>query len=60
MIFLKQAITIAPILSDTNTIVIYRNNGEEIVVKLNRENKTILSAKKLQIDEVNFIRENYL
>lgn len=53
-------ITIAPILSDPYTLIIYRDSGEEIIVKVNKENKTIASVQKITIDEVNFIRENYL
>jgi len=53
-------ITVAPILENDSTLIIYRNNGEEVVVKINKETKTISSNKKIDIDEVNFIRDNYL
>jgi len=53
-------ITIAPTLTDTNTLVIYRDNGEEVVVKVFKESKTMSASQKITPDEVNFIRENYL
>lgn len=53
-------ITIAPIMSDPWTLVIYRDNGEEIVVKINKESKSLATSKRLTIEEVNFIKENYL
>lgn len=56
----QSLVIVAPLLSDPNSLVIYRDNGEEIIVKVNHESKTIASAKKLDIKEVNFIRENYL
>lgn len=60
MIEFLQHITTAPILSDNSRIVVYRDNGEEIEVKLNRETKTIESKTKLHENEVRFIKENYL
>lgn len=56
----QPLVTIAPLLTEPNTLVIYRENGEEIIVKVNMENKTIASAHKINIEEVNFVRENYL
>lgn len=53
-------IIVAPILSDPNTVVIYRDNGEELAVKINKETKTLSSSIKISIEEVNFIKENYL
>lgn len=53
-------IIIAPILSDPYTFVIYRDSGEEIIVKINNQTKTLSSVQKITIDEVNFIRDNYL
>jgi hypothetical protein len=55
-----EHITVAPTLSDPNTLVIYRGNGQEIVVIINNEAKSIRSEAKLDIEEVDFIRENYL
>lgn len=52
-------ITVAPILADAKTLVIYRDNGEEVVVKITNAG-TLSSEKKLNVEEVNFIRENYL
>lgn len=60
MEFPQHEITIAPVLSDPYTLVIYRDNGQEIIVKVNKENKSMACNQKLDIDEVNFIRENYL
>jgi hypothetical protein len=57
---LLKYITIAPTLADAKTLVIYRDNGEEIVVKTNNEKGTIVSEKKLSPEEVYFIKENYL
>lgn len=57
---MKEPIIIAPTLADSSTVVIYRSNGEEIVVKLYKEKKTLASEKKLSIKEVDFIKENYL
>jgi hypothetical protein len=54
------SVTVAPILAEPDTLVIYRDSGEEIVVKINKESKTMASSIKITIDEVNFIRENYL
>lgn len=56
----ESLITIAPTLSDPNILVIYRNNSDEIVVKVNKETKSISSNKKLEENEVIFIREKYL
>lgn len=47
-------------MTDPNSLVIYRDSGEEIIVKINKQTKTMASAQKLTIEEVNFIRENYL
>jgi len=52
-------IIVSPILSDAKTLIIYRDNGDEIVVKIT-DKGTFSSEKKLTIEEVNFIRENYL
>lgn len=52
-------ITVAPTLADAKTLVIYRDNGEEVVVKITNKG-TLSSEKKLSIDEVNFLKENYL
>jgi hypothetical protein len=53
-------IIVAPILSDAKTLILYRDNGEEILAKINTENKTITSEKKLNPDEIDFIKDNYL
>jgi|LakMenEpi03Oct11_1017367.scaffolds.fasta_scaffold00942_6 hypothetical protein len=54
-------VTIAPMMSDPRALVIYRESGEEIIVKINQENKASISCnQRLTIDEVNFIRKNYL
>jgi predicted transcriptional regulator len=52
-------ITVAPTLADAKTLVIYRDNGEEVVVKIT-DKGTLASEKKLSLEEVNFIKENYL
>ena len=52
-------IIVAPNLSDAKTIVIYRDNGEEIIVKIT-DKGTLASEKKLNVEEVNFIKEHYL
>lgn len=52
-------IIVAPTLSDAKTIVIYRDNGEEIIVKIT-DKGTLASEKKLNVEEVNFIKEHYL
>lgn len=57
--YLKH-ITVAPTLADAKTLIVYRDNGEEIVAKINTENKTISSEKKLNPDEIDFIKEAYL
>nr|WP_315173620.1 hypothetical protein [uncultured Flavobacterium sp.] len=57
---MNEPIIIAPTLADASTVVIYRSNGEEIVVKLYKEKGTLASEKKLIPEEVNFIKENYL
>ena len=56
----QSLVTVAPVLSDPHTLVIYRDNGQEIIVKVNTESKTLASAHKINIEEVKFIRENYL
>lgn len=53
-------VTIASILSEPNTLVIYRNSGDEIIVRINKETKSISSSKKLEEYEINFIKEKYL
>lgn len=53
-------IIIAPTLADPSIVIIYRSNGEEIVIKLYKEKGTLSSEKKLIPEEVNFIKENYL
>ena len=53
-------IIIAPTLADATRLIIYRNNGEEIIVRIDQHKKTIASAHKINIEEVNFVRENYL
>lgn len=58
--YFKNKIIVAPILSDAKTLIVYRDNGEEIVIKINAENKTISSEIKLTIDEVNYLRDSYL
>ena len=60
MIETSISVTVAPILADPCSLVIYRDSGEEVVVKINKEIKTMSSSIKMTIDEVNFIRENYL
>lgn len=57
---MNEPIVIAPILADASTVVIYRSNGEEIIVKLYKEKGTVASEKKLSDEEVDFIKENYL
>ncbi len=57
---MNEPIIIAPTLADASIVVIYRNNGEEIVIKLYKEKGTLASEKKLISEEVNFIKENYL
>lgn len=57
---MNEPIIIAPTLADASTVVIYRSNGEEIVVKLYKEKGTVASEKKLNPEEVNFIKEHYL
>lgn len=57
---MNEPIIIAPTLADASTVIIYRSNGEEIVVKLYKEKKTLAAEKKLSIEEVDFIKENYL
>jgi len=57
---MNESIIIVPTLADASTVVIYRSNGEEIVVKLYKEKGTVASKKKLSPEEVNFIKENYL
>ena len=52
-------ITVAPTLADTKTLVIYRENGEEVAVKIT-DKGTLASEKKLSLEEVDFIKENYL
>ena len=53
-------IIVAPILSDGSTLVIYRDSGEEIIVKINKLNKSMTSIIKLKEQEFDFIKENYL
>jgi len=53
-------IIIAPTISDVSTLIIYRDSGEEVVLKINLEKRTMYSVVKLKIEEVNYIRENYL
>jgi hypothetical protein len=53
-------VTIASILSEPNTLVIYRNSGDEIIVRINKQIKSISSSKKLEEYEINFIKEKYL
>jgi hypothetical protein len=53
-------IIIAPMLCNLSTIVVYRNNSEEVVVNINKKSKTFTSNKKLNTDEVDFIQNNYL
>jgi hypothetical protein len=56
----QSTITIAPLLSDAKCLIIYRQSGEEVIVVINDKNNEIKSKIKLTLDEVNFIRENYL
>jgi hypothetical protein len=44
---MKEPIIIAPTLADASTVVIYRSNGEEIVVNY-KEKKTLASGKKTE------------
>lgn len=48
-------VTIAPMLSDPTILVIYRNSGNEITVRINKETKAISSSTKLEEYEVIFI-----
>ena len=57
---MNKSIVIAPTLADHSVVVIYRSNGDEITVKLHKEKKTLASEKKLTIEEVNFIKVNFL
>lgn len=59
MEFQEYIITIAPTLADAKTLVFYRDNGEEVVVKIT-DKDMLSSVKKLNPDEINFIKENYL
>jgi hypothetical protein len=56
----QNSIIVSPMLSEPNTLVIYRDNGEEVVVKIYKEKETMGSNKKMTIEEVNYIRQNYL
>jgi hypothetical protein len=57
---IKDEILIAPLLEECNTLIIYRQNGEEPTVKLNLIDKTMKSNLQLNIDEVNYIRAKFL
>lgn len=59
-LYFNYTIIVAPILSDAKTLIVYRDNGEEIVAKIDTEKKTITSEKKLNLNEVNYIKESYL
>ena len=53
-------IIIAPTLADATRLIIYRNNGEEIIVRIDQHEKTLASNNKLEIYEIDFIKNNYL
>jgi hypothetical protein len=53
-------ITVAPTLADSTKLIIYRNNGEEIVLTINKQTKTVASTYRLEIEEIDFIKNNYL
>ena len=49
-------IIIAPTLADATRLIIYRNNGEEIIVRIDQHKKTLASNNKLEIYEIDFIK----
>ena len=53
-------IIIAPTLADATRLIIYRNNGEEIIVRIDQHKKTLASNNKLEVYEIDFIKNNYL
>lgn len=56
----NKHVLITPMLYNLSMLVIYRENGEEVPVKINKQFKTLSANIKLSPEEANYIIDNYL